>query len=155
MERKKCTSCGVIQSVEQFYFRKDNGKLTGECRTCKQARSRVHYAENIERHHALTKARYEKFARFQRYRVTAEQYQQALDEQQGCCKLCEAGEPGGKGVWHIDHEHAADYDNRKNAFGGGRFRGLLCHRCNISLGHYENLVRRIGLDKLAEYLGSN
>ena len=51
-------------------------------------------------------------------------YEKMLEEQNGKCAICEATKPGGKGRFHIDHCHSK-----------GSVRGLLCHNCNILLGH--------------------
>ena len=39
------------------------------------------------------------------------------------CKICRTTEPGSKWGWHTDHNHAT-----------GEFRGILCHKCNLTLG---------------------
>lgn len=51
------------------------------------------------------------------------------------CEICEK-ECDVKGKLSIDHDHKT-----------GKFRGLLCFRCNISLGHLEDK-----LDKAIKYL---
>lgn len=45
-----------------------------------------------------------------------------LDSQNGGCAIC-GGPSGRKGRFDIDHDHTT-----------GKFRGLLCHRCNKGLG---------------------
>lgn len=40
------------------------------------------------------------------------------------CGIC-GSEPNGKDL-HIDHDHAT-----------GAFRGLLCHSCNVGIGHFK------------------
>lgn len=55
----------------------------------------------------------------------------------GACDLCGRDKPGGMGDWHIDH-------NEKT----GVVRGVLCARCNMTLGKVEN----IGLDNILRYL---
>jgi hypothetical protein len=63
-----------------------------------------------------------------RYGMTIEQYEQMLASQGGCCAICRTGEVPSRG-WHVDHDHAT-----------GRVRGILCHGCNVSLGHFRDSV---------------
>lgn len=58
------------------------------------------------------------------YGITPEQFAERLAAQDGRCAICRTDTPGGKGDWHVDHDHAS-----------GRIRGLLCHRCNLLLGN--------------------
>jgi len=58
------------------------------------------------------------------YGVTPEQYAALLARQEGRCAICQTDQPGGKGSWHVDHDHAT-----------GGVRGLLCSQCNLMLGH--------------------
>jgi len=51
------------------------------------------------------------------------QYDAMLVTQEGHCGACPATTPGGKGAWHVDHDHKT-----------GKIRGLLCHHCNTALG---------------------
>lgn len=67
--------------------------------------------------------------RQRKYGITPEQYADLLTIQNGRCGMpqCKTPLPGGKGTWNVDHDHAS-----------GKPRGLLCHKCNLALGHYEN-----------------
>lgn len=58
------------------------------------------------------------------YGVTPEQFAALLASQGGRCAICRTDQPGGKGGWHLDHDHKDD-----------RVRGLLCASCNLLLGH--------------------
>jgi hypothetical protein len=59
-----------------------------------------------------------------------------LEKQGNKCGICGRLEPLGKGGWHLDHDHIT-----------GRIRGLLCHHCNVGLGHFgdsqEMLLRAV------------
>ena len=153
MEQKACVSCGRVQDADQFYIRSDSGKLTGECRTCKTTRSSLYVQENRERHRELVSARYYEFGRFARYGLSKDQYETILAMQGHKCALCGTKEPGGKGVWHIDHGHIEGAEQgRFKICDSDAVRGLLCHRCNISVGHYETLLRRLGETRVLDYL---
>lgn len=56
--------------------------------------------------------------------LTVPEYEAKLAAQGGRCAICWSDCPGGKGRWHIDHDHQT-----------GQVRGLLCSRCNLLLGH--------------------
>ena len=57
------------------------------------------------------------------YGMTPEAHEALLASQGGACGVCRAPEPGGRGRWHVDHDHKT-----------GKVRGLLCARCNPMLG---------------------
>jgi predicted nucleic acid-binding Zn ribbon protein len=66
------------------------------------------------------------------YGLTPEQYAVMLADQEDRCAICRVDLPGGKGGWHVDHDH-----------GTGRIRGLLCHRCNLGLGNFQDDANRL------------
>jgi hypothetical protein len=70
--------------------------------------------------------------------LTLDQIRARLDEQGGGCALCATTISGGKG-WHGDHDHAT-----------GKFRAVLCTRCNMGLGLFSDDPTR--LRAAAEYL---
>jgi hypothetical protein len=85
--------------------------------------------------------------RMTRYGITLEQYESMLDRQNGRCAVCRTGEPGGRGTWHIDHDHACCPHQGSC---GRCVRGLLCSHCNTAAGLLQDdhaLVRR-----MADYL---
>lgn len=68
------------------------------------------------------------------YGMTLVEYDRMLEGQEGVCKLC-GGPPGGShGRFHVDHNHKT-----------GEVRGLLCYKCNIGLGSFDDSP-----DKLAK-----
>ena len=81
-----------------------------------------------------------------KYGITVEQYDALLAAQGGHCALCPATEPGaGRKRWNIDHDHVT-----------GKVRGLLCHFCNLLLGHAHDdpeLLERAAVYLRASNLG--
>lgn len=164
MNEKQCVTCQTVKPVTEFHQRHDGKvpKPCGECKDCRRKRSKKRHSENVEHHRELVKKRYDSFGRFDRYGITAELYEKVLAEQGGKCKLCGTYTPGGKGIWHIDHAHGAEeyvgFPRKRGVFkqcGPEDFRGLLCARCNISLGHFESLIERVGLKSIDDYLNIN
>ncbi len=72
--------------------------------------------------------------------LTLEQYQQLLQEQKGCCKICLR--PSIKQALCVDHNHTTN-----------RVRGLLCSSCNKALGLFQD--RLDILHSASDYLRSS
>lgn len=68
------------------------------------------------------------------YGLTMEGFDRLLEAQGYACGMCR--EPFGEGqLIHVDHDHSCC--RAKNRSCGKCVRGLLCHGCNIALGHIE------------------
>jgi hypothetical protein len=81
--------------------------------------------------------------------ITLEDYYRIYDEQNGKCKLCSregtlqcVGTPSKIDVLFIDHCHSS-----------GQFRGLLCYRCNLALGQFDDNIETI--ENAVAYLKGN
>lgn len=86
------------------------------CPECqKDRRSRSEAARAKERRRTLRK-----------YGLTQAGFDQLLTSQGGRCAICRSADPVHR-QWHIDHCHRS-----------GRVRGLLCHHCNLALGHLKD-----------------
>jgi hypothetical protein len=68
------------------------------------------------------------------YGITQEEMDARLEAQGGKCanQFCGATEAGGRGDWHVDHDHIT-----------GAVRGLLCHRCNVVLALVSDDIERL------------
>jgi hypothetical protein len=58
-----------------------------------------------------------------KYGITPAQFETILAAQGGCCAICGTFKPGGRGMFHVDHNHRT-----------GKLRGVLCHKCNTAIG---------------------
>jgi hypothetical protein len=68
--------------------------------------------------------------------------EKTLADHNGKCEICFTTEPGGRGTWHVDHDH----DTHK-------IRGILCLRCNAGIGQLNDDPEQ--LIRAAKYLTSH
>jgi hypothetical protein len=117
--------------------------LQRDCRDCSNAKTRARYAKKPEQY-AAAKARRKrapeqspaaKRARHLRssYGMTEWDVQFKIRLQGGGCAIC--GQP----AVAVDHDHQT-----------GEVRGILCHRCNLGLGHFRDNMEM--MRKAIEYL---
>jgi hypothetical protein len=57
------------------------------------------------------------------YGMTLEDWNVLFDAQGRACACCGAKTSNAKSGWNVDHDHET-----------GRVRGIVCHRCNVTLG---------------------
>jgi hypothetical protein len=72
------------------------------------------------------------------YGITLDQFNDLFLSQGSKCAICKGDASNGKN-WHVDHCHQT-----------GRIRGILCHPCNLMIGHAGDDVERLLLS--VEYL---
>ncbi len=89
----KCATCGKLFQAK-----------SGKAKNCSPACS-VRYQNKRKR------------------KITPNLYDKMLEAQGGLCAICKTDKPGGKGDFHVDHNHVT-----------GAIRGLLCHNCNTGIG---------------------
>ena len=135
---KKCTDCGEAKPFSEFY--KHKGRKDGRhtvCKPCHKARAatfRAQYPEKVKESKRKSDLK-------NLYGISPEEYDDMLAKQQGGCAMCGKKCKSGKSL-SVDHCHAT-----------GKIRGLLCAKCNMSLGCLNDdpgLMRRG-----ADYLEAN
>ena len=110
---KKCAKCGQILPLSMF-----TNKKNSYCKTCSRD-----YAWQYN------------------YGISAEQYYDLYQLQEGKCKICGCEVPEGKYL-HVDH-------NKET----GAVRGLLCRDCNTGLGMFKDNIEL--MKKAMKYLKEN
>lgn len=58
------------------------------------------------------------------YGITLQIYNELLEEQDGLCAICRIPQEQSNSRFHVDHDHI-----------NKTIRGILCHNCNVALGH--------------------
>lgn len=120
------------------FDRRPNGRPKGYCRDCESRYQEQRAASDVGREqHRRARAKWNAdnhgyFLQY-RYGITAEDYAEMLEQQDGKCAICGTDKPGGRDkVFCVDHCH----DSTK-------VRGLLCGPCNRGLGQFRDDVTRL------------
>lgn len=78
---------------------------------------------------------------YKKYGLTRDSFSNLVKNQQGLCAICKSS--GGSKTWLVvDHNHITN-----------KVRGLLCHSCNVGLGHFKE--NPLMLKAAMDYLGTN
>ena len=137
-----CYICKETKPDTEFYSELKNTGRNGKESRCKDC-SRVKTAKYKELNSDKVKLQQRISKRKKFTNFTDELYKATLEEQGGVCAICGTDIPGGRGSFHADHDHS-----------NGQTRGVLCHSCNVGLGHFLDNVDLLqsALDYLNKYL---
>lgn len=134
---KLCPKCSTEKPWKEFH--KSKSTVTGYqvyCKGCSGARHDAWRRQNLEKcrvdqkkHRDANPERHKDYGRKAMYGLAPGEYDRMLGAQKGKCAICQTETPGGKGVFHVDHCHEE-----------GHVRGLLCHHCNLGIGHLQHSV---------------
>ncbi len=129
---KKCSKCG--ENKEDCLFNKSRASkdgLSAYCKQCNKEYYNKYKKDNPEKikklskdYYNLNKDRYRHNNYLRDFGITLDDYNRQLELQDHKCAIC--GETGNKAL-AVDHCHAT-----------GKVRGLLCWRCNATLGKFED-----------------
>ena len=92
-----------------------------------------YYQNNKESHKRLARKSRLKL----RYNISEKQYDDLIKSQNWLCMICNKCLKSNKSA--VDHDHRT-----------GKIRGILCHLCNTSLGHFGDDIE--GITKVVDYL---
>ena len=156
---KLCGKCGENKPVSEF--NKSRGAKDGlqsKCKECGRRLCRTWYLNNLEKERERArnrikvygpkqreanrkwaaenpeKARYHSRSKLFRYKynMTVEQHEALFASQGFKCAACDSPTPNSKKGWSTDHCHKT-----------GVVRGILCHHCNVGIGHAKDSVKTI------------
>lgn len=130
MSKKVCSVCNELKLLEDFY--KESRVKDGRARRCKLCHTKItneyrkknpeiYRKASLKHWHGLDqKEKQEKWIK--RYGLSAKEYYKMLEKQKEVCKICNK-KCSSKQTLSVDHCHKT-----------GKVRGLLCIKCNTSLG---------------------
>jgi hypothetical protein len=143
---KTCNKCGEEKEDEKFSPnpRMKDGR-NNTCSRCRGQKQMERYREDPEFRRRISEYKSKCWLK-KKYGMTPEQFNEMFEKQGRVCALCRTDEHGRGGVhkesrWNVDHDHET-----------GKIRGILCHHCNVSLGHFERLVKEVGKQTILKYL---
>lgn len=145
-----CTKCGAGKSLALFSKSKmASDGLHTWCKVCKAASARIWHSKNTEYKRGVDKSKYKvngdhiraqatrwyeqnrdrgkqsrREYKLRKYGLTSADYLAMLTAQGGVCVICKKEADRHKDM-HVDHDHVT-----------GHVRGLLCHHCNVGIGHF-------------------
>lgn len=159
LQMKKCTKCGEVKELSEFYRQNSKSGYRAECKECSQKREREKFSAGSE---ALQK-KYEKqrhswndpenWSKRQlavrkchlkrTYGMSLEDFQDRLEDQKQCCAIC------GDHITTVTHKQlVVDHCHTT-----GKIRGLLCDLCNTALGKFKD--NKEILQRAIKYLNDN
>ena len=104
---KTCSRCRVDKEAKEYHSnRSKKDGLADYCKVCIKE-----YKKPRRRNDELKST----------YGITEDDYNAMVSEQEGACKICSKKFCR----LYVDHDHKT-----------GNVRGLLCHSCNVGLGHF-------------------
>lgn len=130
---KECTLCN--ETKEHKFFSKHRSTGDGYQYRCKSCVS-----DNNKRKSDNPDFNREKSYR-SRYGISLKDYNTLFEHQKGVCKICKNPEKPSyrNGHLSVDHCHTTSL-----------VRGLLCHTCNMGLGHFKDDITN--LENAKQYL---
>jgi len=143
MKTKQCTKCLIVRDLSEFSFSdKKRGYINSKCKKCVAEYFQKYKSKNKKRLQSIWRIASKKYCTtekrrnktLRRYGLTEETYNDMYDEQNGSCKICKS-----VNRLVVDHNHET-----------GFIRGLLCHRCNVGLGHFKDdiLIMKLAIEYL-------
>lgn len=124
-ETKRCSRCGLVKPLDEFYP-SPQGKQGRKsiCKVCTETQRRQYRRDHPESYRGAYSRTGRKAALKAHFGMTLEDYEAKLAGQNGVCAVCHKTTAKRLAV---DHDHATQ-----------QIRGLLCHRCNLALGLFDD-----------------
>lgn len=139
-DTRTCSKCRETKPESDFSGRNNY------CTPCRKAYRVAYRAANPEKFRAYG-AKYRKDPDVRRrkflwkHALTPERFEELFEAQGRACAICRTDEPNGQG-WHVDHDHTCCPAGHRRRC-GKCFRGILCHNCNVGLGHFGDDAERL------------
>jgi Recombination endonuclease VII len=135
---RECKKCKVFKRPEAFSKNKKGpGGLAYYCKECERRRSLEYYYSEKDSARAVA---YVAARRSRDHGHTEQEIEDMYRTQEKSCAGCR--DPKDLKDLVIDHDHSCCPSHRRSC--GKCTRGLLCHRCNMTLGNFEDSSEKLG-----------
>lgn len=131
LRESTCDTCGALFTVA--FMRGHNNRVS-----CDQCMARDDYRKMAGKNSTLKN----------RYGITFVEFTELISLQRSQCKIC--GEALLSGSFTVEKIIKKDEICVDHCHSTGKVRGLLCHSCNVALGHVKDNVEV--LSKMIEYV---
>lgn len=133
---KVCNSCGEEKGLSEYHKdKRSKDGVCSMCKTCRCART-ASWQENQKTTNPLQYTRRRKSNNYKsKYGHTLVELESLANSQGNICPICKTPLT----TMFIDHDHIT-----------GKVRNVLCHNCNVGLGHFKESV--LNLQSAIEYL---
>lgn len=134
---KTCNRCKELKPVGDYYAKAATWDgLDKRCKTCSaklhtdwRLKNLDKMADASRRWRTENPERSRDHSLKHNYGIEIGTYDRMFAAQGGQCAICKTRSTGRHARFHVDHCHDT-----------GKVRGLLCHGCNVSLGHFKHDV---------------
>jgi hypothetical protein len=148
LEPRICSRCKVAKPITAFPPRcTGRDGLDAACRECVATANRARYLKHRDRELARRREHLRKhrqrhgevlaygrnYRMVARFGITVAEWERLFEAQGSVCAICGRDDPDGPN-WHTDHCHDS-----------GKVRGILCRRCNLGLGWFDDSPEKMRL----------
>lgn len=132
-----CKDCTEDKPISEFYYNRKGKSYAKHCKKCNHKRVEIWRKASPDKN-IRTKRKYKIKAK---YGISIDDYNAMFLEQNGCCIICGLHQSQLPQTLGVDHNHIT-----------GEVRGLLCRRCNVGIGFFDDDTAR--MTKAVKYLNS-
>jgi hypothetical protein len=141
---KICSKCKEDKPDDSFSIRKDRNTLASACRSCNAKLTGLYRKANRAKVNAYNKSKYpenknaiKNWKLKDKYGISLLDRENILVQQNGCCAICKIREANLTKSLAVDHCHKTL-----------KVRGLLCDKCNVGIGYFNDNVELLEKAKL-------
>ena len=143
MRTKLCKICNIEKPLAEMAKGKHyKDGYRNKCKSCDAARMRQYFKDNPDKYQKNKEIERKKRPSFQRHHISENEYEKMFAKHDGLCHACTI-----RPAEVIDHDHNCCPQARSC---GKCVRGLLCQKCNTSLGNLQDDAKQI--ESLLQYV---
>lgn len=119
LQLKLCSHCKTEKSITDFF------NYSSSCKPCYRLKKKQWAKNNKE----LLDAQIRRYNWKKNFGLTESEYYKMAEEHKNVCAICYKSDDT---LLSVDHCHTT-----------GKIRGLLCKKCNLAIGHFEDQIDRL------------